>query len=119
VGFREVVLTQVLAIESAKDAWPAACQQLEAYSERLKLCGRRWRNESSITERKCTPKATTEQQRGIFVVEEHSDGVCLIVYEGGRIKDKCGCISGYNLHPVLRKWYLPLKDVYQHGSNDV
>jgi hypothetical protein len=25
-----VVLTQVLAIESAKDAWPAACQQLEA-----------------------------------------------------------------------------------------
>jgi hypothetical protein len=45
-----------------------------------------------------------------IVVEEHSDGVYLIVYEVGRIKDKYGSTSGYDLRPVLRKRYLTLEE---------
>jgi hypothetical protein len=45
-----------------------------------------------------------------IVVEEHSYGVYLIVYEVGRIKDKYGSTSGYDLHPVLRKCYSTVKD---------
>lgn len=45
-----------------------------------------------------------------IVVEEHSDGVFLIVYEVGRTKDKYGSTTGYDLHPVLRKCYLTLEE---------
>jgi hypothetical protein len=45
-----------------------------------------------------------------IAVEEHSDGVYLIVYEVGRTKDKYGFIIGYDLRPVLRKRYLKLEE---------
>jgi hypothetical protein len=45
-----------------------------------------------------------------IVVEEHSDGVYLIVYEVRPAKDKYGNTIGYDFHPVLRKWYLTLKE---------
>jgi hypothetical protein len=45
-----------------------------------------------------------------IAVEEHSDGVYLIVYEVGRTKDKYDSIIGYDLRPVLRKRYLKLEE---------
>jgi hypothetical protein len=45
-----------------------------------------------------------------IAVEEHSDGVYLIVYEVGRTKDKYGSIIGYDLRPVLSKRYLKLEE---------
>jgi hypothetical protein len=45
-----------------------------------------------------------------IVVEEHSDGVYLIVYEVRPTKDRYDNTIGYDFHPVLRKWYLTLKE---------
>jgi hypothetical protein len=74
-------------------------------------CGRKqWRNESSTTARKCTANSRTEQQHRHIVVEEHSDGVFLIVYEVRRTKDEYGSTTGHELHPVLRKRYLTLEE---------
>jgi hypothetical protein len=38
------------------------------------------------------------------------DGFYLIVYEVGPAKDRYGNTIGYDVHPVLRKWYLTLKE---------
>ena len=45
-----------------------------------------------------------------IVVEERSDGVYLIVYEVRPTKDRYDNTIGYDFHPVLRKWYLTLKE---------
>jgi hypothetical protein len=45
-----------------------------------------------------------------IVVEEHPEGVLLIVYEVKPTKERYGSTVGYEFHPVLRKWYLTLKE---------
>jgi hypothetical protein len=45
-----------------------------------------------------------------IVVEGHSDGVYLAVYEVRRTKDNDGRTIGYDFHPVLRKRYSTLEE---------
>jgi hypothetical protein len=45
-----------------------------------------------------------------IVVEEHSDGVYLLVCQVGRTKNKYSSIIGYDLRRVLRKRYLTLEE---------
>jgi hypothetical protein len=45
-----------------------------------------------------------------IVVEEHPNGVYLIVYEVRPTKDRYGNTIGYDFLPVLRKWYLTLNE---------
>jgi hypothetical protein len=45
-----------------------------------------------------------------IIVEEHSSGIYLIVYEVRPTKDRYGNTIGDDFHHVLRKWYLTLKE---------
>jgi hypothetical protein len=85
-----------------------ACQQREAQTDRLRLCGGIQHYRRKV-HRQAKDGTTTQH---IFV-EEHFDHVYLIVYQVGRAKDKYGYIIGYGLRPVLRKRYCTLEEAYR------
>jgi hypothetical protein len=45
-----------------------------------------------------------------IVVEERPNGIYLIVYEVRPTNYRYGNTIGYDFYPVLRKWYLTLKE---------
>jgi hypothetical protein len=93
-----------------------ACQQREAQTDRLRLCGgmmaKRIRHYRRKVHRQAKDRTTTQH---IFV-EERFDHVYLIVYEVGRAKDKYGYIIRYGLRPVLRKRYFTLEEAYRRDE---
>jgi hypothetical protein len=60
--------------------------------------------------RRVRRQVNNETRTRHITVEEHSDGIFLIVYEVRRTKDNDGRTIGYDLHPQMRKWYLTPED---------
>jgi len=60
--------------------------------------------------KKLRRKAIDETTMRHIAVEEHPDGIYVVISEVGPTKDKYGYTTGYHLHSVLWKRYVTLKE---------
>jgi hypothetical protein len=87
-----------------------ACQQRDAHTDCLSWAEETMAKESKHYSRKLRSYAINGTITRHIVVEEHSDGIYLIVYEVRPTKDKGGYTIGYEFRPVLRKRYSTLEE---------